>query len=72
MMGEMRIAITAGFPGKFARVSPSAASVPSTVASRVAQTATTTLLTIERCHRMEMGESPKISPYQRHEKPSMG
>ena len=53
-------------------MSPSAAIVPSAVASVVEQIAITTLLTIERCHSSDWGESPKISSYHRIEKPSMG
>ena len=72
MIGEMSTAITRLLPGNSARVSPSAAIVPSAVASAVEQIAITTLLTIERCHRSDCGESPKISSYHRIEKPSMG
>ena len=72
IIGEIRIAISTPLKGKFARVNPIAANVPSAVASKVANTAMITLFTIARCHWIEIGDSPKISPYHRSENPSIG
>ena len=67
MIGEISTAMIRPLKGNCVRVKPNAATVPSRVARAAAEKPTMMLLTIERCHRIDIGLSPKISLYQRSE-----
>ncbi|MNC73610.1 hypothetical protein D3C75_1248390 [compost metagenome] len=56
-IGEITSAMTSDLPGKSARVSPIAASVPNTMASSVAAGATMTLFLRARIHSAEAKKS---------------
>src|SRR5690606_12604288 len=67
-MGETITPMSSVWPGSRARLRPSAASVPSTVASAVVAPATIRLLRKDNCHGAEV----KNSSYQRSDSPGSG